>query len=111
MESYVYVSGPMTGMKDNNVHAFNAAAKKLRKRGYLVVNPAELDGVEACMTWEACLRRDLRFLVQSCDKIALLPGWKKSRGANLEVDVAKRLGFEIHSVTYFLKRKVKNAKA
>lgn len=100
----VYVSGPMSGLPKNNVPAFNAAAKKLRRLGYDVVNPAELDAGEPCLTWEECLRRDLKWLV-TCDAIALLPGWKKSKGANLEAYVGRELSFDIHTLGYYLKRR------
>lgn len=106
MKIKLYVSGPMTGLPNNNVLAFNKATKKLRKKGFKVVNPAELDSGEPCRTWVACLRRDLKWLV-TCDMIATLPGWKKSKGATLEVHVGKQLSFPIHSVGYYLKRRNK----
>ena len=102
----IYVSGPMSGLPLNNVPAFNVAAKKLRAKGYRVVNPAELDRGEPCRTWEDCLRRDLRWLT-TCGAIATLPNWKRSKGAALEVHVGKELSFTIHPLTYYLKRRLK----
>lgn len=100
----VYVSGPMTGYVENNVPAFNKAARQLRALGYEVVNPAELDAGEPCNTWIACLRRDLKWLV-TCDAIATLPKWKRSKGANLEIHVGKQLSFPVHTVNYYLSKK------
>ncbi len=97
----LYVSGPMTGMKDKNFPAFMKASIALRRRGYLIINPAELDIGEPETTWEKCLQRDIRELMK-CTGVATLPGWKKSRGAKLEVYIAKALGWPIHSVTYYL---------
>ena len=37
----VFISGPMSGIKDYNVHEFSKAAKALREAGYFVINPAE----------------------------------------------------------------------
>ena len=102
----IYVSGPMAGRPQNNVPAFNLAAKKLRAKGYKVVNPAELDKGEPCKSWVECLRRDLKWLV-TCDAIATLSGWHKSKGANLEIRVGKELSFPIHPVKSFLKRRYK----
>lgn len=102
----LYVSGPMTGVKDNNVPAFNAAAKALRHKGYLVINPLELDKKNPKRTWEECLRRDIAELV-ICDDIATLPRWKKSKGALLEVYVGRALSMPVHSVPYYLKGKHK----
>lgn len=106
MKTKIYVSGPMSGLPHNNVPAFNRAAKALRKKGYSVVNPAELDAGEPCGTWEECLRRDLRHLT-ICTDVATLPGWTKSRGANLEIHVAKALSFAVHPLGHYLKGRKK----
>lgn len=100
----IYVSGPMSGLLNNNVPAFNAAAKALRELRYKVVNPAELDKGEPCRTWEDCLRRDIRHLTH-CTDVATLKGYKKSRGATLEILIAKALSFEVHPLGYYLKRR------
>jgi hypothetical protein len=94
----------MTGLPDLNYPAFMKAAKALRKAGYKVVNPAELDGDEPCSTWVECLRRDLRWLT-ICQGIATLPGWKKSKGAKLEIHVGRELGMPVKSLQAFLKRR------
>lgn len=104
MKKRLYLSGPMTGIKDLNIPAFNKAAKKLRAAGYVVINPPELDRIERSDTWEGCLRRDLRFVV-TCDAVATLPRWTKSRGANLEIHVAKALSMPVHRVEYWLRGK------
>jgi len=87
----VYLSGPMTGIEDNNFPAFRDAAEYLRALGYDVVSPAE---IQEAGPWELCLRADLRELC-TCDAIALMPGWENSKGANLELHVAHRLGMEV----------------
>lgn len=100
----LYVSGPMTGLPQKNVPAFNAATRKLRARGFQVVNPAELDKSDPCANWIEYLRRDLKWLL-TCDAIATLPRWKNSKGANLEIHVGKELSFPIHTVEYYLHKK------
>jgi hypothetical protein len=102
----IYVSGPMSGLLNNNVPAFNKAAKALRKKGYRVVNPAELDRGEPCRTWGDCLRRDIRHLT-TCTDIATLRGYKKSRGATLEIYIGKALSFEVRPLAHYLKRRRK----
>lgn len=87
----VYLSGPMTGIENNNFPAFHDAAVYLRSLGYDVVSPAE---IQEAGTWELCLRADLRELC-TCDAIALMPGWENSKGANLELHVAHRLGMGV----------------
>lgn len=105
----LYLSGPMSGVKDLNIPLFNKVARKLRRRGYRVINPPELDRVEKMRTWEGCLRRDLRFVVK-CDEIATLPSWRKSRGANLEIYVGRELSMPVHPYQYYLqkRRRVEN---
>ncbi len=88
----VYLSGPMAGLPEHNFPAFHAHAAALRAQGYDVVNPAEIDN--AGKTWEGCLRTDLREMC-TCDAIALMPGWEASKGANLELHVAHRLGMKV----------------
>ena len=95
----------MTGMPKKNFPAFIKAARKLRKRGYKVVNPAELEMIKPlCLSWEDCLRRDLVFILKKCYAIATLPGWTKSRGAILETYVAKQLDMPVHSLSYWLEK-------
>ena len=103
--NHIYVAGPMTGMPKKNFPAFMKAAKKLRKAGYRVVNPAELESVKPiCKTWEECLRRDLKHILDKCYAIATLPGWKNSRGALLETSVAKQLDMPVRSLKYWLEK-------
>ena len=100
----LYLAGPMTGISDFNTPAFDSAAAWLRSPGggsWEVVSPPELDapgvdipGVDdddATVTPEALaafMRRDLGALV-SCDAIGMLPGWRRSTGANCELMVAR----------------------
>ncbi len=86
----VYLAGPMTCYVDHNFPAFNYAAKVLRERGHEVVNPAELVE-DPTKPWEYYMRRDIPLLCE-CEAIALLPGWARSRGAQLEDTIASALG-------------------
>lgn len=89
----VYISGPMSGLPELNFPAFHAAAAALRAKGLEVVNPAEINP-DAGMSWEQCMRADIKALCD-CDALAMLPGWERSKGAHLEVHVAHRLGMQI----------------
>lgn len=100
---YIYIAGPMTGVPKKNFPAFMKAAKQLRKKGFKVVNPAELEHIKPiCRTWEECLRRDLIHVLRKCYAVAVLPDWRNSRGANLEVYVAKQLDMPVRSLRYWL---------
>ncbi|WP_226493103.1 dATP/dGTP pyrophosphohydrolase domain-containing protein [Hydrogenophaga taeniospiralis] len=87
----IYLSGPMSGITDNNFPEFHRWAAALRSTGFDVVSPAE---IQEAGTWELCLRADLSELC-TCDGIALMPGWEGSKGAHLELHVAHRLGMKV----------------
>jgi hypothetical protein len=89
-EDAVYLSGPMTGLPDFNRPAFHAAAAALRAQGYVVINPAEVDlGLDA--TWVDYMRIHLAEIARRVTQVFVLPGWESSRGAQLEVHVARSL--------------------
>ena len=90
----IYLSGPMSGLQDQNFPAFHAAAAALRAKGLNVVNPAEIPPAGE-NTYENCLRADVKELCD-CHTIALLPGLQNSDGAHLvELYLAKWFGMRI----------------
>lgn len=91
----VYVSGPMTGIEGFNHAAFNAKAAELRSYGYEVLNPAENDGGSQDKDRAFYIRLDLANVLKA-DAILVLPGWKQSQGARLEVEAARQLGLPIY---------------
>lgn len=93
----LYVAGPMTGCPDFNYPAFFNAARDLRAVGYGPINPARVRPGKPPTTWLEFMRHSLHDLAD-CDGIATLPGWTHSRGASLEVLVARRLGLPVRSV-------------
>lgn len=94
-----YLSGPMTGIAEDNRPAFRSGARALRAMGFEVVSPDELDQIvpAAGHTWAEYLSRDIPFVV-SCGFAALLPGWNKSKGALLEVAVMAALGRPVYEL-------------
>lgn len=94
----IYLAGPMTGHENYNFPAFHAATRALRSKGFQVVSPAELDEADDVppggRSWDEYLRRDLGMLTK-CRSVAVLPGWRTSKGASLEVHVATVLGMPV----------------
>jgi hypothetical protein len=88
-----YISGPMSGLPDNNYPAFSKEEARLRGMGITVVNPAA-NGLPANAEWNDHMREDIRMLMD-CSSIHMLPGWQKSRGATLEHQIAVALGFAV----------------
>ena len=100
----LYLSGPMSGIPNKNYTQFNWAAWLLRQAGYETINPWELDWADLTSTsWEEFLRRDIAALMK-CDGVATLPNWKQSKGARLEVYIAKALKYPVHPVSYWRKQ-------
>ena len=92
-----YLSGPMTGLPDFNRPAFHAAAAALRAQGHVVINPAEVDlGPDA--SWADYMRVHLTEIARRVARVFVLPGWEGSRGAQLEVHVARALGLPVEPV-------------
>lgn len=99
----VYLAGPMTGIPNYNFPAFMEAAAKLRDLGLSVFNPAEKDleewgTIEEVLknaNYRDCLRKDLNYLLDHADAIALLPNWENSKGVAAEVALAKALKLPI----------------
>ena len=96
----IYIAGPMSGLPALNFPAFNEAARLLRAAGFDAVNPAEINA-DPNAGWLACMRQDIAQLV-SCDGVALLDGWEKSRGASLEHAIAVGLGLQVGTIADYL---------
>ncbi|MNS73388.1 hypothetical protein D3C72_1068270 [compost metagenome] len=102
-----YIAGPVSG-KDPAIvgEMFNRQAEILESQGYKVVNPvtyvAELiaayfkqfgEYLNDDVPWQrklilnACISK-----MAMCEEVHLLPGWKDSKGATMERDIALRMG-------------------
>jgi hypothetical protein len=100
----------MSGIPKFNIPSFDTAADYLRREGFEVVSPAEIDGpasrefllaspdgdhldLPPGEPWSYYLARDFQILVDAgIDAIITLPGWEASRGARLEVMLGRELG-------------------
>lgn len=90
----VYISGAISNRDPDEVRKdFERVEKLLSSLGWEVVNPLA-NGLTDAHTWEEHMRADLHLLLE-CDKVAMLPGWRESKGARLEVFVATELGMEV----------------
>jgi len=89
----VYISGPMTGLTQEEINEkFEAAEEHINGLGYYAVNPAKIAVIP--LDYEQYMKIDLKLLA-FCDAIHMLPGWERSQGARREMAEALRLGLEI----------------
>lgn len=101
----IYIAGPMQGKPLYNFPLFDEVAEQFRKFSiYDPVNPADLDrqagfdpakgDVVTPEFLEQARKRDLDALL-SCEAIAMLPDWEKSKGARAEYAVAVWAGLDV----------------
>ena len=90
----VYISGPIT--KDKDFYSkFKNAETKLREEGYEVINPAKV-GLLMPKSFEHKDYMDIDFaLMQKCEAIYLLKGWRASIGSVNELSFARQRGMKI----------------
>ena len=110
----IYIAGPMTRYPLFNFPAFDEAAAYIDKHfpGCVAVNPAQIDRdygfdpvtlpegydwnviPESVGTREEIIRRDIDALL-TCHAIYMLPGWRQSRGARAEFNLAVWNGLQL----------------
>jgi len=94
----IYLSGPMTGLKDFNYPRFHGAARGLREQGHFVFNPAEYPAeFEARKSFAAYTN----FICLTADTIVMLEGWGLSVGASAEWHLAKAVGLDVMDIRDF----------
>lgn len=111
----LYLSGPMTGIRDLNRQAFSDAESRLRQMGFACVNPHDLEyptfdeDASEKEVWAEFLALDVWVLAKTMrpDALVLLPGWKFSRGALLEAAVARRFKVPVYTYGQILKGELK----
>ena len=93
MAKTIYVAGKMYGLPEEEVREkFEKATSHLKEEGYNVVTP--VTEFEGNRSWEDTMRHSIKTMLE-CDEVHLLPCWQESRGAQLERDIAVRLGMNV----------------
>ena len=90
----IYISGPIAHYDlDERKLAFLKVYHELSAKGHEPVNPFD-NGVEQGNHYQVHMKADIKMLLE-CDAIYMMPGWYKSKGCKLELDVASSCGLEI----------------
>lgn len=100
MRRRVYISGPMTGLPMRNREAFNEAEDWLRISGYEPINPSS-NGLADSAAYDEHMRANLRMLL-TADAVAVLPGWERSRSAQIATRLASDLNMSVRPVGDYL---------
>ena len=109
----IYIAGPMRGFEDGNFPAFDRQARVLKKQGWIVINPAEMDRQEGEPPgghlefdpatdyndqefMRDALKRDCVSICDKCTAMYMMSEFETSRGAKTEWHLAKALGLKIY---------------
>lgn len=113
----IYVAGPMRGYENWNHDAFNRRSEFLKRNGWNVINPAEMDIEQEWVAENSphefnpdeikehqehlreILLRDFTEICKNCGAIYMMDGWHKSKGAKAEHTLAIALGIKIYYET------------
>jgi hypothetical protein len=90
----MYISGQITGIEQEAPGLFKKAEEEVRLLGYEPVNPVTIPH-EHDKTWQSYMREDVKAMC-SCEAIYMLNNWTNSKGARIELRIAKELGLEVH---------------
>jgi hypothetical protein len=83
----------MRNYPELNKKMFTLVAHLLRTKGFTVWSPSEHESYLE-LSFGQCMTADLNAVINECRKIALLPGWRDSLGANMEAFSAFACGKE-----------------
>jgi len=94
----VYISGPITGLPNENREAFEEAEKALRKAGHIPANPHVFcQDIPRDAPHSVFMRRCMKIL-EVCDVITPLQGYTQSDGCRQEMRRAAELGMKLYDV-------------
>ena len=92
MSKIIYVSGPMSGLPNENREAFFKAEQFLNAHGFVVLNPAVNP---AGLTYQQYMTIDFAML-SVCNAIYMLTGHESSPGAKAELAYAHCCDFKVY---------------
>ena len=114
----VYLGGPMTNVPYFNAPVFRFAAEFLREKGHEVFSPVEQgaklagrdfhddcpngspeEAAAVAFPLNKAMLEQLTFICLEAEAVALLPGWRNSKGTTAEWAVATALGLPVMEIT------------
>ena len=108
MKEKIFISGPISGIKDFNFHNFNFWSENLESIGYEVVSPAKMAvefGIPEQIQSNVALLNELENMeieeLCKCNAIFLLNGWTNSNGSKCELKKAIENNLKIFEESNF----------
>lgn len=96
--SRIYISGGITGVRNYKARFYDAQNQLESRYDCIVVNPVMLgtkvESVVDSPQWHHYMRECVKWLAM-CDKVFMLRGWWRSRGARVEWMLAKILRIDV----------------
>lgn len=95
----LYIIGPVTGVRTDNIGAFKAVRRVLKNHGYLCAIPH--DYISEDTDWSTAMRISITAMLSmehglksnpAFDGVAMLDGWEESKGTKIEKQLAEVLG-------------------
>lgn len=108
----IYLSGPITGLPQNNFKEFALAQESVEALGYKVLNPHDFFQDQDTIDFQhqdfmrVCVAKMMK-----ADLVVTLPGWEKSLGATIEVQIARLMYIEVTNYIVLFKPSTKKAEA
>jgi len=97
----IYLSGKMSSLPDLNKPKFEKYEALLVAKGHEVINPHKINFPDTMeLTWENYMKEDLKHML-NCDMVAALDDWKESKGALVEIQLARDLNIPVVNVDTF----------
>jgi nucleoside 2-deoxyribosyltransferase len=91
----IYISGKISGLPEEEaIKIFDLAEEALKSLAYEVINPMKLPHNHS-RTWEAYMKEDIAAMM-NCDAVMALENWSESKGAKIEVGIAKSIGMPVY---------------
>ncbi len=105
----IYLSGPITGLPENNYKGFALAQERLESLGHKVLNPHEFFEGSNTRDWthDDFMRICIAEMMKA-DEVVTLPGWEHSKGAMIEVKIARLMFMDITNYIVMFKPETYN---
>lgn len=94
MPNRCYIAGKISDLPEAEWRAnFDQAKAIVQQMGFEPISPIDLPH-DHDRSWDACMREDITAML-SCDYVYAQNNWTQSKGATLEVTLARALGIQV----------------